>query len=302
MARSVQAAWLIFALALTVDLRAFAEEVGSGGGDEDPTATPIVEQVAESKSRLGNFVEVIVTKTGEDFTEITGWIRDKARLELLPPGSNVYKQVEDNEANRSHRNAGVRIYYPDGLNGFVWIPYKDIGGIEDVRRISPDEELKREREEEERIARALEEARRAFIAEQEGTGEEEEGEDEEVDPDAAAPENVKYGLKSLEKFPPDWRDEKFRQLRYTQIDRRAVLTAQEREFYDNWEKYLKPAVEWRTQHPVSTGTGGSGTKVPPPKRVTPPPEEGSEGGDGGEGGEGGGEGGGGGGGEGTSGR
>lgn len=242
-------------LVLAVVATGWAQDNPPDEGDEQ-APTQLTGEPKEPK--LGYFVEVLV-EIGE-LEEMTGWLRSKARCEFKKDEGG-YEQKPPTQANREAEGAGIRLYYVDGLNGFAWVPYTDILSISDLREISFDEEQERLKRAEE-LERKVEEERRKRLEEMEAKakadaeaaaseeGEEGTAEETTEDPDAGASEEILFGLRQLEDFPPDWGQEKYRRMQRILQDRRGVLTSTEQKFYDLWEKYLRPARAWRKAHPL----------------------------------------------------
>lgn len=254
---------LLIALLLSWSATPAFAQAGGDEAETKPTEEPTAEGVKEGEAKeggeegkekpkrrithpLGNFIEVTVYH--RNLSEFVGWIREKARVELYDRKARKYVQLKDTAASRELDGAGIRLYYADGMQGFFFIKYDDITEVDVVRRITDEEEELWEEE----LARQLEEKRRILeerlkaereAAEAEAARKAEEGTPEKEET-VEVPSELRRGYRLLDEFPPpEWGEDKYKQLRKIQITRTRKLTPAELEFVDSYPYDWKPAYE-----------------------------------------------------------
>ena len=216
---------------------------GNGDGDDESgRAKPIT-------NLLGRFLEVVAVT--RDLVEFEGWIREKARVEIFDRKRNRYVQLQDTKLNREIDGAGLRLYYVDRMQGFMFIKYEHIEEIEVLRDISQEEEeawqaeLDRQIEERRQLMREKQEAER-LAAEEAAAAEAAAAalEPQWEEPEDLIPPELERGYQLLKEFPPPtWGEDRYRGLRRAQLTDRRGLTIDERRFVESFISDWKPAFD-----------------------------------------------------------
>jgi len=187
------------------------------------------------------------------------------------------------DAKREDEGAGLRLWYPNRLDGFLFAPAKDIAQIEDLGLLSAEEGLKIAREKTDAASRAdaeraqikaeaeeraaKEAAAAAARAEVEAARKEAAGAAGEPVPAAAGAmvplDRAKRFAELLEQFPPTvWRPETPKEIERRRITLDLFPTDQEKEFLSVYAEWREAFEFWKRSQGAA---GGGGTAAVPAK-------------------------------------
>lgn len=260
-----------FGLAVIVLLAVVASAPGQGN---DPDLDQIEEKIADVREK-----SVRVVFRLRNGSKVTGIVKNGRFIEATR--DHLFVRANQLEGN------GVRVWYADGGNGFIFLEWTQVKDIEILKSVSEADQKEIVDAAADRARRAIERSRQidsetdAYFAElrrkkaeaELGKALVEAGQD--IDEKVA---DYYRAIDLLEKFPPadGWGEEKYRRIylawRRDKDKNRIVPQGDEKEFYDSFELW-KQAAAWKEQGLLDDLPPRAQAPSEPPEKPAAPPEK-----------------------------
>jgi hypothetical protein len=225
--------------ALTFCAPAALAQSGDGGRDGDSVREQLEREIRRKREAMRE------GKVIRSSVRVSVRLRNNYKIEGVVKNGRFIERVDGLAfvpADLQTPGAGLRIWYYDNTNSFIFLPYSDIASYRIGERLTAAEIGAIE----ERIRKAQQEAderRRELLAKRKAKAEAGEAakgeaeEEEEKDPFALTPEQQKL----LADYPPEdgWGAERVREIQIREITVGVFPDAKSKYFIDNFEEWLK---------------------------------------------------------------
>lgn len=210
---------------------------GDGGRDKETVREQLEKEISRKRDAMRD------GKVIRSSVRVRVRLRNKSKIAGVVKNGRFIEKVDGLAfvpADLQTPGAGLRIWYYDNTNSFIFLPYRDIAHYRIGERLT-DEEIAQIEERIRRAQREANERRRELLAKRDSakTGKDSDG-DGKDDADTG-PELTPEQKELLTEFPPadGWGTERMREIEIKKITVGVFPDAKSKRFVNNFEEWLK---------------------------------------------------------------